>query len=203
MITADMLATANSKVKTIGIHGKDYATVFERVKAFRSICPNGEITTQLVHFADGICVYHATVRNEDGKVLGTGSACEKEGSSNINKTSYVENCETSAVGRALAFCGIGSDSSIASAEEVMAATINEAVENKIRERMALENAKVIISPPTQPAAKQSIDDAAFAKALIGFTSRQDMAAFDMRYEMTESQRKTFNEYGAKHYAKPS
>ena len=39
-------------------------------------------------------------------------------SSNINKTSYVENCETSAVGRALAILGIGIDTSIASANEV-------------------------------------------------------------------------------------
>jgi hypothetical protein len=41
-----------------------------------------------------------------------------QGSSNINKTSYVENCETSAIGRALAMLGIGIDTSIASANEV-------------------------------------------------------------------------------------
>ena len=54
-------------------------------------------------------------------VLGQGTAYEKEGSSNINRTSYIENCETSAVGRALGMAGFGIDTSIASAEEVSGA----------------------------------------------------------------------------------
>lgn len=51
-------------------------------------------------------------------ILGTGTAYEKENSSFINKTSYIENCETSAVGRALGMAGFGIDTSVASAEEV-------------------------------------------------------------------------------------
>ena len=60
----------------------------------------------------------ASIHDEEGRLLGTGTAYEKEGSSNINKTSYIENCETSAVGRALAMCGLGIDLSVASFEEV-------------------------------------------------------------------------------------
>ena len=55
---------------------------------------------------------------QTGRVVATGHAHEERGSSNINKTSFVENCETSAIGRALAMLGIGIDTSIASANEV-------------------------------------------------------------------------------------
>ena len=60
-------------------------------------------------------VYDHKLRRE---VIAQGHAHEVQGSSNINKTSYIENCETSAVGRALAMLGIGIDTSIASANEV-------------------------------------------------------------------------------------
>ena len=58
------------------------------------------------------------VTDEAGNVLSTGYAQEKENASVVNRTSYIENCETSAVGRALGMCGFGIDASVASAEEV-------------------------------------------------------------------------------------
>ena len=58
-------------------------------------------------------------------VLGSGIAYEKEGSTFINKTSYIENCETSAVGRALGMAGIGINTSVASAEEVQNAIVQQ------------------------------------------------------------------------------
>ena len=58
---------------------------------------------------------------ESDKVLATGHAYEQEGSTYINKTSALENCETSAVGRALALAGFEIKKSIASKEEVEAA----------------------------------------------------------------------------------
>ena len=61
----------------------------------------------------------ATIADGDGKVLATGTAFEEKGSSYINKTSYVENCETSAVGRALAMLGIGSEENLCSADELV------------------------------------------------------------------------------------
>ena len=61
----------------------------------------------------------------EGNVRATGYAYEKEGSTFINKTSYIENCETSAIGRALGIFGIGIDGSVASAEEVRNAKANQ------------------------------------------------------------------------------
>ena len=112
------IVKANATIKTTDVKGKEYAEVNQRIKAFRSIRPNGCIETCLVSNANGVCVFSAVVKDENGKVLGTGHAYEKENSSFINKTSYIENCETSAVGRALGMCGIGIDVSLASYEEV-------------------------------------------------------------------------------------
>lgn len=116
-ITYEDLQKANGLIKTTDVKGKDYAEVPQRVKAFRSLYPQGTITTEIVSIENGVCIIHA-VASVDGVVLGEGTAYEKEGSSFINKTSYIENCETSAVGRALGFAGFGIDVSIASAEEV-------------------------------------------------------------------------------------
>lgn len=119
------LAIANETIKTTDIKGKEYAEVNQRIKAFRMICPSGTIETELLSNENGVCVIKATVRDESGKILGTGIAYEKENSSFINKTSYIENCETSAVGRALGMCGLGIDVSVASAEEVQNAIYNQ------------------------------------------------------------------------------
>lgn len=116
-ITFEDIQKANETIKTTDIKGKEYAEVNQRIKAFRMIYPEGTIKTTLVSNENGICIFQALVANED-KVLGTGTAYEREGSSFINKTSYIENCETSAVGRALGMAGFGIDTSIASYEEV-------------------------------------------------------------------------------------
>lgn len=117
-MTYEEIVKANSSIITTDVKGKEYAEVNQRIKAFRSICPNGSIETLMLSCEEGVCVIQATIKDETGKVLGTGHAYEKEGSSFINKTSYIENCETSAVGRALGMCGIGIDTSVASYEEV-------------------------------------------------------------------------------------
>lgn len=108
---------SNKAIPRISIKGKQYATVDARVCAFWELYPQGSITTELLADEDGRCMFKATVW--DGPtIVATGHAYEVKGSSNINKTSYIENCETSAVGRALGFLGIGSNGSIASADEV-------------------------------------------------------------------------------------
>ncbi|MBQ5834031.1 MAG: hypothetical protein IIW36_04375 [Clostridia bacterium] len=127
-MTFDELQKANGLIKTTPIQGKEYAQVPERVKAFRSIFPEGMILTEIVSCENGVVLMKATVYNDDGKVLATGHAYEKEGSSFINKSSYIENCETSAVGRALGNAGFGIDVSIASAEEVQNAILNQTVD---------------------------------------------------------------------------
>ena len=125
MITFEQIKKANEQIKTTDIKGKEYAEVNQRIKAFRMCFPNGSISTEILALADGIVTMRATVCNEEGQVLGTGTAQEKETSSFINKTSYIENCETSAVGRALGMCGFGIDTSVASFEEVQNAIRNQ------------------------------------------------------------------------------
>ena len=125
------LRKVNSELGTIDVKGKDYVEVNARVDGFRKLYPEGCITTEIVTLEDGICVMKATICDETGKILATGTAYEKEGSSFINKTSYIENCETSAIGRALVFVGIGISTSIASAEEVQNAIQNQELGKRI------------------------------------------------------------------------
>lgn len=129
-MTFEQLQKANAQIKTTDIKGKAYAEVNERIKAFRMIYPDGLISTEIVSLEYGVCVMKATVANEDGNILGTGTAYEKENSSFINKTSYIENCETSAVGRALGMAGFGIDTSVASFEEVQNAINQQKAEKK-------------------------------------------------------------------------
>lgn len=121
----EQLKKANESLKTIDFKGKGYAQVNERVKAFRMVCPNGSITTEIVSLEDGVVTMKSTIMDEDGTILATGFAQEKESSSYINKTSFIENCETSACGRALGFAGIGIDGSMASADELANALNNQ------------------------------------------------------------------------------
>ena len=134
MFTKEELGEVNKSLSTVGISKKDktgkvkttqYAMVTERIKGFRNICPDGSITTEIISLVDGVVTMKATITDETGKVIATGLAQEKETSSFINKTSFIENCETSAVGRALGFAGIGVDGSMASAEEVANAIMNQ------------------------------------------------------------------------------
>lgn len=117
-MTYEELVKVNKEIKTTPIKGKQYAEVNGRITAFRKLFPNGTISTEIVNIENGVVIIKATVMNEEGAILGTGHAYEKEGSSNINKTSYIENAETSAVGRALGMVGIGIGTSVASYEEV-------------------------------------------------------------------------------------
>lgn len=117
MISFEQIQKANAQIRTTNIKGKEYAEVNQRIKAFRMCYPEGFIRTQLLSVEDGVCIMRAEVGDGEN-ILGTGTAYEKETSSYINKTSYIENCETSAVGRALGMAGFGIDTSVASYEEV-------------------------------------------------------------------------------------
>ena len=128
------IAKANDGIRTTDIKGKSYAEVNQRIKAFRLVHPSGCITTEIVSMENGAVTMKASVFDEQNHLLGTGFAQEKENSSFINKTSYIENCETSAIGRALGMCGYGVDVSVASAEEVQnAINIQEQDEKKLNE----------------------------------------------------------------------
>ena len=112
-------------MKTVDIKGKPYIEVNERIKYFRENYKNWSLTSEIVSIENGVCVIKAIIKDENEIIKATGLAYEKEGSTFINKTSYIENCETSAWGRALGNLGIGIDTSIASAEEVKNAMLNQ------------------------------------------------------------------------------
>ena len=105
---------------TVNIRGKEYVPVAGRVELFRYDHPDHSIVTEIIDINDDVVRIKATIYDGDGKVRATGHAEEYRRASQINRTSAVENCETSAVGRALAFCGYAGDE-IASADEVQRA----------------------------------------------------------------------------------
>lgn len=128
-MTYENIMEVNSKLKTMDIKGKKYIPVNERLKGFRMLYPEGCIITTLEKYEDGVIIYKAAVYKSGERtidtLLATGWAMETIGSSNINRFSALENCESSAIGRALGICGIGIDTSVASYEEVANANLNE------------------------------------------------------------------------------
>lgn len=152
MATFEELQKANESIRTVNIKGKEYAEVNQRIKAFRMVYPEGFINTEMKSNENGICIFQAVVGYyaegegfKDRLTLGTGTAYEKESSTFINKTSYIENCETSAVGRALGMAGFGIDTSVASAEEVETAIANQDNGKKITATKAKTLEKMIVS----------------------------------------------------------
>ena len=108
----------------INIHGKEYVTVAERIQMLhQSDFTEISLNTEILHDDDKSIVMKATLVLEGDSY--TGIAQEIKGSTNINKTSAYENCETSAVGRCLGFAGFGSVESIASADEVVNAVAQQ------------------------------------------------------------------------------
>lgn len=126
-------------MKTIDIKGKAYVTVNERLKYFRENFAGYSLRTEIIQFnvaeikqfgetlkgKNAEILVKAFIENQEGKIVAEGIAYEQEGSTFINETSFVENAETSAWGRALANFGIGIDENVASADEVANAIKNQ------------------------------------------------------------------------------
>jgi deoxycytidylate deaminase len=114
----------------VNIRGKEYHTVAERIQKFREACSRWSVLTELVYRDDEVVVMKASIADEEGRILSTGYAEEVRASSNINRTSAVENAESSACGRALAFLGYAG-TEIASADEVAGAISAQAAQDLI------------------------------------------------------------------------
>lgn len=114
-------------MKTVNIKGKEYITVNQRLIHFRKEAAyNGwRIVEDLISLDDKEGVFKATILDPDGNEMVSAHAQEYRDSSYINKTSFLENGFTSALGRALGYLGIGLDTSIASADEVGNAVVNQ------------------------------------------------------------------------------
>ena len=104
---------------TADIHGNDYKLVVARVQEFRTnpVYKNFEMETFLVEHDADHCIMRAEIRKPDGRIYGSGFAHEFKTANKINRTAMIENCETSAIGRALASIGIAGQE-YASFEEI-------------------------------------------------------------------------------------
>ena len=128
----------------VNIKGKSYVMVNERVKSIRDEDNEYYIDTSIQGISDdqSLVIMKATLSDKDGNVLSSGHAQEdkSDASSMVNSTSHIENCETSAIGRCLGNYGIGIDGSIASAEEVSDAIINQKANEAIAKVLACSEA---------------------------------------------------------------
>jgi hypothetical protein len=118
--------------KTTNIKGKPYVEVVERLKYFRANFADHSLTTEVVQLTPDFCVLNAIITDPMGRIVASGMAQEDRTSSAINKTSYVENCESSAWGRALGNFGIGLEVSIATADEMAMAIEKQQALDDIR-----------------------------------------------------------------------
>ncbi len=106
----------------VKIHGKEYKTVALRVAEFRAAHPDYTISTDLIEANDVVVIIKASILDNDGRLFATRYSEPVRAATKINAPSAPENAESSCVGRALAFYGLGgTDMSIASADEVASA----------------------------------------------------------------------------------
>lgn len=171
---------SNYKFKTTNIRGKQYVEVNERIKFFRQEdeYKNWTISTEFTSLDSEMCVCRAIIADPSQRIIASGHAHEVQGSSNINQTSYVENCETSAIGRALAMMGIGIDVSIASANEVTEAIAKQDSKSKpVRVDLSTMEAK---KPAAKKAAVSTERDPELMSKVIGYIKSQTdkQKAFD-------------------------
>jgi hypothetical protein len=159
---------------TVNIHGREYQTVASRVQRFREKC--GEdygIITELVEAGEDRVIMKASI-GKGGDVIATGYAEERRDSSQINRTSALENAETSAIGRALAAFGLGG-TEYATADEVATA---------IGQRAESPQPKPAVGSAPSAATARTLVSEAQVKLLLarsrdasGLTDRQDIYDF--------------------------
>ena len=121
---------------TVNIRGKEYKLIATRVAEFVAAKPDWSIVTEIMTLDEEKVIMKAVVKDESDRVRATGYAEEYRSSSNINRTSALENCETSAIGRCLSACGFGG-TEYASAEEVANAITNQAINEEIEKKLKL------------------------------------------------------------------
>tara|TARA_R100000951_G_scaffold70815_1_gene59700 strand:+ start:1260 stop:1667 length:408 start_codon:yes stop_codon:yes gene_type:complete len=119
-------------MKSVNIKGKEYITVNERLIYFRkqAVFKGWRIVEDLIDLNEKEGVFKVSIVDIDDNIISTAHAQEYRDSSYINKSSFLENGFTSALGRALGYLGIGIDTSIASAEELVNALNSQNVQKK-------------------------------------------------------------------------
>ena len=159
------------------IHNKEYHTVAERIHLLNGFLQKQEkeysLNTELISWENGVVIMKATLTIINGESVSTytGHAYEKEDSSQINKTSALENCETSAIGRALSAAGYGGGNEYASANEV-----ENAIHKQKFNPMTREQAETIIRLSEHEAIKgdvlEKFEDWVKSKGLHSFVEAE-------------------------------
>lgn len=145
-------------MKSVNIKGKEYITVNERLIFFRSQpqYKGWRISEEVVSLDDKEGLFKVTIINPEGFEMAVAHAQEYRDSSYINKTSFVENGFTSALGRSLGYLGIGIDTSIASADEVETAVKNQPEKKEDDRAWLNENQKNAVLKSTKQEAERII-----------------------------------------------
>jgi len=131
------------------IHGNTYEPVVSRLARFRFDHPSRAIQTSIISNESGLVLMRAVIKDDNQEVYATGHAEEDRSAGHINQTSAVENCETSAIGRALAFAGYDASGNIASSDEVTNAKAAQAAGGGARAQAPARN--TASSSPATPA----------------------------------------------------
>src|SRR5690606_24561856 len=146
-----------------GFDPKNYVDVAERIRAFYERYPDGSIQTEMVRLEGDMVVFRATVyRDREDQHPVTGWAYEREGVGYVNRTSFIENCETSAIGRALANLNFPTTRTAAARgaekaaapeqlEEIRALAMAESVPEEVRERVLARLEKTMTARQAQDA----------------------------------------------------
>ena len=165
----------------------DYETVEERLVKFWKENPDGQIHTKLLSNTPTQFIVEASIyRTEaDARPWTTGLAEETIAARGVNATSALENCETSAIGRALANAGFATTGKRASREEMSKVAGAEKVKSEIADVKAkmAETSKQYIPVPvaddvwtTHPteAPKTSEEAVNLVKSIIGGQTEKDI-----------------------------
>ena len=172
------MSKADASKGEVNIHGKVYLTVARRIDDFRKDYPDYSITSTILHADQDYVQVRAEIANVAGRVVASGLAEEVRKASNINKTSALENAETSAVGRALAFFGMGG-TEIASADEVAGAISqqkeDQASEYLMKHNEVLRDSQVLMAVAQMKESLAS-DDYAYVAQVEAELDREEMVA---------------------------
>lgn len=161
----------------VNIHGKQYQTVALRVGKFRESHKDYSLTTEIVSRDPECVVMKATITNESGRVLATGHSEEYRATSTINRTSALENAETSAIGRALAALGLGG-TEFASADEVANAIGQQ--RSSMSARAACEDAAKDLDPEQRKMVELTRD-----KIVEALAESRDFDAYGLCESLTD------------------
>ena len=177
---------------------EDYVPVAERLERFYERFPDGRVITHIIEHnsESGFVLMRAEVYRspDDAQPAATGHAFEVRGESYVNKTSYIENCETGSVGRALALLGFEVKRGIASREELEKTsrmTTDKATRAPVAAPPATSNpapaAAASPAPPAAPSAEQGANlDAEILQSAgaLGYDAAKVRKWVDQKFKVT-------------------